>query len=91
MEDRKKKGEYYGYPKCCINSFVDPFIKFTERSIEQQNAATNGFIPCAEHAQMIMAGELKIQELILPTREHPVPFKAIKNLKQNHGSSVSRK
>lgn len=73
-------GNYFGYPKCCINSFVYPIKKYgyiilwSDRSELQKKVSKNGFIPCKKHAKMILEGKLKIEDLILPTRKHEKPF-----------------
>lgn len=69
-------GNYYGYPLCCIKAFIEQFPnKFANCTEIQQKAARNGFVPCVKHAEQIVEGKLKVEELILPTRKHPRPFK----------------
>ena len=68
-------GNYYGYPKCCIDNFVHNFpLHFKQRPEEQQKTAKNGFIPCSNHANQILAGKIKIEDVILPTRKESRPF-----------------
>ena len=80
-EALRKNGKYYGYPDCCIQSFIDPISKngrlpnATERTKAQQHTAKYGFIPCEVHAQQIQDKKITIEQLILPTRLHPKPFR----------------
>jgi hypothetical protein len=66
-------GDYYGYPRCCTKEFMETFYK--QKTIEQQKAGNGtGFLPCVKHAEEILAGKIKLTDLILPTRKHPKPF-----------------
>ena len=69
----KSKGEYYGYPECCIRAF-HTFVMFRDISPERQRAAKNGFVPCQDCAEKILNGQRKLHELILPTRKCDKPF-----------------
>jgi hypothetical protein len=74
---KQSNGDYYGYPKCCIRAFHIMLlhkILFESISLERQTASKNGFVPCQRCAERIVSGEIKIQELILPTRRSPKPF-----------------
>jgi len=54
-------GEFYGYPKCCIDSFIDD----TKRTRTQRYVHKGlGFIPCNNCASKIMNGENTIEQLI---------------------------
>jgi len=54
-------GKYYGYPKCCIDSF----IVNTKRTRNQRYVHKGlGFIPCNNCATKIMNGEKTIEQLI---------------------------
>jgi len=54
-------GEFYGYPKCCIDSFIDD----TKRTRTQRYLHKGlGFIPCNNCASKIMNGENTIEQLI---------------------------
>ena len=73
----KNNGEYFGYPNCCIKSFhvmLQKRLLFKDINEVRRNAAKNGFIPCLNCAKKIVAGKIKIEDLILPTRECPRPF-----------------
>lgn len=75
-----KMGEYLGYPKCCIDEFINDnkdgrfaahYRKQNgELPIEIQGV---GFIPCRKHTKMIVEGKIKIQNLI-NNRKCPVAF-----------------
>jgi len=54
-------GKYYGYPKCCIDSFIDD-TKRTQSQIYVDKGL--GFIPCNNCATKIMNGENTIEQLI---------------------------
>lgn len=70
-----KMGKYYGYPECCIKSFVNLF-HLNQKSAEQEKVhMSTGFIPCHEHAMEILAGRIVIEDLILKSRLYPRPFK----------------
>ncbi len=100
MDDEyyKEKGRYYGYPECCIYSFYSRrnehgnLISHTERSPAQQAAAKHGFIPCESHAQDILEGKMRIEDLILHTRECERSFSRPKQLpaKYQHCTDTPR-
>jgi len=75
-----ERGSYYGFPRCCVRSFVEPIkrhgeiVNWDSRSKFQKLATKNGFVPCTQHARLILDGKIKIEDLILPTRKHPVRF-----------------
>jgi len=75
-----ERGRYYGFPRCCVRSFVEPFktggtiVLMKDRPKVQRLVAANGFVPCKRHARLILDGKIKIQDLILPTRKHPKRF-----------------
>jgi len=53
-------GLYFGYPKCCIEWFVDRHEKATSRHDlklpESQTGYNNGFLPCPECAKKVVPG-----------------------------------
>lgn len=75
---RNSHGYYYGYPECCIEAF-QTFCKFKDLSPERQQASQHGFVPCQTCAERVLKGEVKLHELILPTRQAPRPFKKESN------------
>lgn len=64
-------GEYYGYPKCCIDYFVKT-IQIGQ--LRDEVSEHTGFLPCLDHAKMIKDGTIRLQDLILPTRQCPHQF-----------------
>lgn len=56
----KCKGQHFGYPKCCINSFC------TEVVLRSQRRASNntGFIPCKKHSRLINLRKITLKSLI---------------------------
>ena len=60
MSDRKV-GEWFGYPKCCIDYFVSG-KKISE--LQYSVANYHGFVPCPEHTEQINNGTLKLNDLI---------------------------
>lgn len=64
----KTNGEYYGYPKCCI----DAFLKGESNKDEEINK-NYGFLPCQEHAKQIKEGKTTLEELIT-NRKHYKAF-----------------
>lgn len=54
-------GKYYGYPKCCIDSFIAD----TKRTRSQRYTHKgSGFIPCNNCATKIINGESTLEQLI---------------------------
>ena len=61
----RRNGEMYGYPKCCIVSFVNNFFKDNKLSRTQSKVHQNtGFIPCKYCSWKIISGKVKLEELI---------------------------
>lgn len=68
----KDAGEYYGYPKCCIEHFCSNIIKTDEQKIV---AKSQGFIPCPDCTKRILDGEIKLEDLIKDRKcEFPFPY-----------------
>lgn len=92
----REHGAYFGYPRCCIEAFVAPMYTegrlpcYTTRSKEQLQAADWGFIPCRVHARQILAKEITLAELILPSRQEPKPFCRYRNRKQTSCSTQTK-
>ena len=62
---RKKQGEFFGYPKCCVNSFIKYLSGNGKRTILQNKTAHHeGFIPCHKHAKQIHKGEITLLDII---------------------------
>jgi len=69
-QNKTKLGEYYGYPKCCIDNFMEnirnckPVNKLN--FMDNYKAANNtGFIPCDEHTRKILQKEVKLKDIII--------------------------
>lgn len=70
IEQWQHYGRYFGYPKCCVESFC-----YQTRTRSQSHAGDgSGFIPCKHHAKMINSGEITLNDLITK-RQHSRPFK----------------
>jgi hypothetical protein len=71
-ESKKKLGEYYGYPKCCVNHFVDNILYGKKSILEYQKKYVNnyevskhtGFIPCTRHTNLILKNKMCLEDLI---------------------------
>jgi hypothetical protein len=69
-------GLYYGYPQCCIDNFIETYQKIKPRTDAQEQVhLCTGFIPCHQHALKILAGKTTLEDIILPSRKEPKPFK----------------
>jgi hypothetical protein len=66
----KRTGEFFGYPPCCIDSF----LRGERTSLQEWTSEGTGFIPCHEHAEEIECGMTTLDELIGAHRKCPVPF-----------------
>lgn len=69
-----QNGNYYGYPPCCIESFVQNFLQHCQTDKQVKAGKYTGFIPCVKHAEEILEGKIKLEDLILSTRKHSKPF-----------------
>lgn len=72
MYSVEKAGEFYGYPKCCIKSFVETpeyLISLAQKSVSNET----GFIPCFECAMLILNKMTSLSGLIT-NRICPLPF-----------------
>ncbi len=68
-----QSGQFFGYPQCCIDEFVERVAKIqlegtsanTDLSKERLEASDfTGFIPCQKHAEQIVAKEITLESLI---------------------------
>ena len=74
LDKQRIMGEYYGYPKCCIDSWCKNHPQFYfDRPEVQQKASLEGFVPCLAHSHEIMRGEVTHEQLITD-RICPTPF-----------------
>jgi len=64
----RQKGIFYGYPKCCIDSFIQVKINKrtrTQRLVQRTSVfAGTGYIPCHECSVKILNNEETIESLI---------------------------
>ena len=60
----RKLGTKYGYPACCIESFV---ARGLEEPLFSQRTAGDGtgFIPCSAHAKQVLRKEITLESLII--------------------------
>jgi len=66
--DKRKLGQYYGYPGCCIDAFMNrrKLTVIEKKTIYKLNFETSkhGFVPCDNHATEILTKKIKLEELI---------------------------
>ena len=61
-----KQGEFFGYPKCCVKSFIKYLTGKGKRScIQNITSHPEGFVPCEKHARKIHRGEINVKDIIL--------------------------
>ena len=62
---RLNQGEFFGYPKCCVNSFIKYMSGKGKRThIQSKTAHPEGFVPCNKHAKQIHMREIHIHDII---------------------------
>ena len=61
----KKQGEFFGYPECCVKSFIK-FVngKGKRTCIQNITSHPEGFVPCNLHAKQIFRGDITLKHLI---------------------------
>lgn len=74
-------GQYYGYPTCCIDAFIEDmqYLENTGKAPVRARAdkypwTGTGFIPCNEHAESIMQHWDETMQEILKSRVCVYPF-----------------
>jgi hypothetical protein len=61
----KLAGKFYGYPTCCITSFVNDITGTNKRTPSQLQVHNgSGFIPCHNCATKIIMGQTTLEQLI---------------------------
>ena len=61
----QKQGEYFGYPKCCVRSFLRYMSGTSKRDpIQVQASHPEGFVPCKMHAKVILTKKVKVMDLL---------------------------
>lgn len=75
MNERWEKfGKYFGFPRCCRKAFMRSKKELHSREkAGQLGGVGTGFIPCAWHARLILAGKVRLQDIIR-NRACPTPF-----------------
>ena len=67
-------GIIYGYPKCCIESFVDMAINHKQKHPIQISVSNNtGFIPCFDCSLKVYKNKCELKDLI-QNRLEILPF-----------------
>ena len=72
IEHYRKLGGYFGYPKCCVNHFINITVnrKISMTEIHKKyknnyNVSNNtGFIPCTRHTNIILNNRMKLEDII---------------------------
>jgi len=72
IPNRRDIGEYYGYPKCCIDAFEKNKYKRPSK-LQSKISKFQGFIPCISCCKLIMEDKIKIYNLI-QNRECELPY-----------------
>lgn len=73
-------GEYFGYPKCCINQFIlrmntfNNGEKLTNPITEHEKLHGIGMVTCEHHSQLLIDNKIKIEDVILNSRKAEQPF-----------------
>lgn len=71
--NRQQYGNYFGYPECCVKSFIEKEKKSKSQLIIKKMGT--GFVPCNKHAIDIINKKIKISELICNRKcEKPFPI-----------------
>ena len=61
----QQQGTYFGYPKCCIRSFIGYISGKKKRDpIQNQASHPEGFVPCKKHAKLIIQKKVKVIDLL---------------------------
>ena len=70
-----ENGRYFGYPECCIRSFIrGPILACNRNPVQLEASNHTGFIPCVKHSKQIVSGKITLKDLILPSRMEPKAF-----------------
>lgn len=89
---RLKQGEFFGYPKCCVNSFIKYLSGKGKRTqLQYTTAHPEGFVPCHKHAKQIHKGEIGIKDIIQKhKRVCSIEFK-YNNYKGDYSTEIQKK
>lgn len=87
---RIKQGEFFGYPKCCVNSFVKYMSGKGKRTqLQYKTSHPEGFIPCNKHAKRINMGEINIGDII-QSRVCTIEFTTLKNYTGDYCTEIKK-
>jgi len=75
----RNNGEYFGYPKCCIDHFILGNYKLKEQILLLEKIDSKGFLPCPSCSLKILNNEISIESLI-QNRKHNKSFKSNKKI-----------
>ena len=68
-------GNYFGYPKCCINQFVKMVLaEKTPTRLQKNIGEKTGFIPCSYCSWKILTKKVMLDELV-QNRRCKIPFR----------------
>ncbi len=61
-------GYYFGYPKCCVEVFLNPYVVWRDRApivvyVVSKDLGAKGFIPCPVCAEEIKNNQFPIDVL----------------------------
>lgn len=57
-------GDYYGYPQCCIDEFVEDLKAGKSPGERNLDGNYSGFIPCRAHTTQVLNKDIKLGDLI---------------------------
>jgi hypothetical protein len=69
----RNNGEYFGYPKCCIDHFILGKYKSEEQILLLKKIDTKGFLPCPSCSLKILYNEITI-DFLIKNRKHHKPL-----------------
>jgi hypothetical protein len=65
FELEEKNGIRFGYPRCCIDEYLQKHKTFQKFTKHQYAASNNsGFLPCESHSEQIIQNKIIITDLI---------------------------
>jgi hypothetical protein len=68
-------GRYFGYPKCCINEFVEMVLaERRPKRLQIKICESTGFIPCRYCSWQILTKKVKLDDLV-ENRQCKKPFR----------------
>lgn len=84
-------GKALGYPQCCIDWFCQDVIN--KLDVNQKKIANKGFgfIPCADHARLIVEKGVSIESIIVGRSDEHKPYpNAFEGIPRNKYNSLRR-